>query len=65
MDDTPEHIKQLRREIWASKSPEEKLRIVNQLNEDILKICNRLRKGMGLPEVDKIGQPLTVDNYIV
>lgn len=63
MEDTPE-IRKLRQEIWRSKSPEEKIRIVNQINEDLLNFFNEGKKSLGLPLVERLESPLTPENYI-
>jgi hypothetical protein len=45
MDDTPEHVKQIQREIWLSKSPEERLRLTIKNKEDLFAIWNELKKN--------------------
>jgi hypothetical protein len=60
MDDTPEHIKKLHKEIWMSKPPEERERQTIKNNEELLMLINKLRKGVGAPPVESL-LPSTYD----
>jgi hypothetical protein len=60
MDDTPDYVKKLHKEIWMSKSPEERERLTIKNNEELLMIINELRKSIGAPPVESL-LPSTYD----
>jgi hypothetical protein len=49
MDDTPEHVKQKQLEIWLSKSPEERIRLTLQMNDELFAFWQEGRKSTGAP----------------
>jgi hypothetical protein len=46
MEDTPEHVKKIWREIWLSKPVKERVRLAFQNNEDVYAIYAELKRGM-------------------
>jgi hypothetical protein len=46
MEDTPEHVKKIQREIWLSKPLEERLRLTLQMNDDLYAFWAEMKRSM-------------------
>jgi len=54
VDDTPDYVKKIQKDIWMAKSSEERERLTIKNNEDLLTIINELRKSIGAPPVTNL-----------
>jgi hypothetical protein len=46
MEDTPEHVKKIQREIWLSKPVEERLRLTLQMNDELYAFWGEMKKNL-------------------